>query len=265
MEAQRFDVSLRVRPVSVNQRGPARILTLSSDPARRNFTVGQEQDDLIVRIRTPKHTLNGDPSYVVPNVFRAGQWVDIRVAVVPNILVVQVDGKLRLRDELPDMPLQDWDQSYLLALGNELTGDRTWLGEIHRATVRTPETMVDYAAPGALQRPSRLWYFHQAPTLVPLRGVGPGDAIINLLGFIPLGVVLGGWARGRGRRSSWLAVAVVFAVSLILELGQVGLPQRHPSINDLIFNTLGGFVGIVLAGGFRRVQLAANANDSSAG
>jgi hypothetical protein len=51
-------------------------------------------------------------------------------------LRIEVDGKTCLRKTLPMAPLVDWNPNYLLAVGNELTTDRRWLGTIEQASVR---------------------------------------------------------------------------------------------------------------------------------
>lgn len=51
-----------VKPANTTQAGPARIVTLSADPSRRNFTLGQAADDFEVRFRTNTTSANGEPS-----------------------------------------------------------------------------------------------------------------------------------------------------------------------------------------------------------
>ena len=51
-----------VRPANVTQTGPARIVTCSADPSRRNFTLGQATGDFEMRFRTSTTTPNGEPS-----------------------------------------------------------------------------------------------------------------------------------------------------------------------------------------------------------
>lgn len=46
-------------PATVNQTGPARIVSYSQDPYRRNFTLGQDGPNIIFRLRTPVTGLNG--------------------------------------------------------------------------------------------------------------------------------------------------------------------------------------------------------------
>ena len=118
--------------------------------------MAQDGQDLVVRLRTPKHSFNGSPDYVVSRVFRELEWTDIRVTVEPGSLRVEVNGAGRLADDLPKAPLQDWGRSYRLALGNELTSNRGWLGEIRQAIVRASGTSIDYAERGFLEMPSRM-------------------------------------------------------------------------------------------------------------
>ena len=52
------------------QRGPARIISLSDGPYSRNLTLGQEETDLILRLRTPVTGNNGSsPDIAVPDFF----------------------------------------------------------------------------------------------------------------------------------------------------------------------------------------------------
>jgi VanZ family protein len=63
-------LKLRCRPAGPSQVGPARIVSISTDPYRRNITVGQEGAALVVRLRTPATGPNGnEPELVRPHVF----------------------------------------------------------------------------------------------------------------------------------------------------------------------------------------------------
>jgi hypothetical protein len=50
-----------VTPTDDSQAGPARIVTLSQDPGRRSFTLGQDRDGYEVRLRTTATAENGLP------------------------------------------------------------------------------------------------------------------------------------------------------------------------------------------------------------
>jgi len=76
------------------------------------------------------------------------------------------------------------------------------------------------------------------------------DAIINLIGFIPVGAVMCYWSsqsRTFPRKFEVkLILAFCFFLSLSIEIIQVWLPYRHSSILDLTLNTLGAWVGVLL-------------------
>ncbi|NEO97151.1 MAG: VanZ family protein [Symploca sp. SIO2E9] len=69
-ETSQFTLSTTVATAETSQTGPARIVSLSTDPSERNFTLGQEEADLHFRLRTLLNSKNGtNPELVVPNVF----------------------------------------------------------------------------------------------------------------------------------------------------------------------------------------------------
>ena len=244
VRTNRLVIDLRVRPVSPDQVGPARILTLSKDPHFRNLTVGQQGTDLRVRVRTPWHTRNGTPEVRIANVFKGPEWVDIRVNVEPGQLAIAVNDVQRVRQAYPDSPFEDWEPSYRLALGNEFTLDRPWFGDIAKAEVRVGDVVMDYAQPGLLQMPPT--FFLSKLDLVPFWGITPRDGIVNFFGFIPLGLLAGIWAaRRRGR--TVVACGLIALFSVTLESLQLALPERFTSVNDVILNTLGGTLGVLLA------------------
>lgn len=70
---------------------------------------------------------------------------------------------------------------------------------------------------------------------------GVADVIANVLLFAPLGVVLFLRARRAGR-----SVLLGALLSAAIELIQFHVPGRDPSFGDLLFNTLGTGVGVLL-------------------
>lgn len=59
IETGQISLWLRVRPDDLSAGGPARILSLSRDPGNRNFTLAQQQRDIVFRVRTPATGENG--------------------------------------------------------------------------------------------------------------------------------------------------------------------------------------------------------------
>jgi VanZ family protein len=69
--SSQFTISTIAATSDLDQTGPARILSLSANPARRNFTLGQEHNQLVFRLRTPITGENGVyTALFVPNTFR---------------------------------------------------------------------------------------------------------------------------------------------------------------------------------------------------
>ena len=255
IERSALHVSLEVRALRAEQLGPARIFTLSLDPYLRNLTVGQERSDLIVRMRNPSTSTNGMPSYVIKNVFSSPGWHQIDVSITPTSISIQVDSDVVRTVCLPDSSLSEWSPHYRLALGNELTGNRAWLGDIRKAVVTVGNERFDYLVAGALYIPTHFTvpdkHFHeQSVQWIPFIRDDLGaddfkDWVQNLLWFIPLGWLIA--VVRTPRPSIFVATVLCAALSVTIELGQIFLPTRFPSADDLILNTLGGTIGAWLA------------------
>ncbi len=80
---------------------------------------------------------------------------------------------------------------------------------------------------------------------------GRNDAVLNLLGFIPFGLLVAFWrpgGNGRWKLRAWVVAALAgFVLSATIELGQVWLPTRVSSATDLLLNTIGSALGGWLA------------------
>ncbi|MGI9420619.1 MAG: VanZ family protein [Geminicoccaceae bacterium] len=251
-----MDLSLRFRSAIVDQTGPARLLTLSKDILERNLTIGQDGPDLVLRFRLPGTDKNGlidKQSFLqIPDVFPTAGWVDLRISILPGALRIAKDGETLLEERLAAKALESWDPSYKLALGNELTLDRPWIGEIQTAIIRTGDVAIDYAAPEALRFPKAIVVTTKPPKLTPLKDLNPKDAALNTLLFAPFGLLLGLLINTAGGSTPrWLsafgAVLLVAAVSAAFEALQILVPRRAPSVDDLIFNVIGGALGILAA------------------
>jgi glycopeptide antibiotics resistance protein len=78
----------------------------------------------------------------------------------------------------------------------------------------------------------------------------PGDLIANILLFAPLGFGLAAWwpKQNLRKRAIWLglsAIAIGFLLSLTVEVLQVYIITRSPTITDLITNSVGSEVGFI--------------------
>jgi VanZ family protein len=77
---------------NLTQEGPARLLSLSGDPMHRNFTLGQDKDQLIFRLRTPVTGENGVfTALFVSDVFRDVKPHHFLLRYRDNILRLYID------------------------------------------------------------------------------------------------------------------------------------------------------------------------------
>ena len=76
------------------------------------------------------------------------------------------------------------------------------------------------------------------------------DNLLNLIGFIPFGFILAATLIKFGgtlkKHYFFITVSFCLTVSLIIEILQAWLPSRISSMPDLIFNTLGALIGVVI-------------------
>ncbi len=92
--ASAFTVGVTVLPERPRQRGPARIVTISADTSQRNLTLGQQAEDLTVRLRTPSNGENGQrPEMVVPGILGDGQQHQIIVTYDAPLLAIYIDDE----------------------------------------------------------------------------------------------------------------------------------------------------------------------------
>ena len=117
------------------QTGPARIVTFSTDSGARNFTLGQEGDKLILRLRTPRSGLNGMPPEVRLVTVTPGTPQHVIVTYRPGLLVCYLNGKEVLRTDEFQGDFSNWSPQTLV-LGDELSGDRDWSGSVSRVALR---------------------------------------------------------------------------------------------------------------------------------
>ena len=126
-----FSVEAWIVPANDQQKGPARIVTLSRNGSERNFTLGQDGGKFDVRCRTNKSNKNGIPSL-------ASQAKAVLPELTHVLYTRAKDGVFRLylngalnsegRDE---GSLRVWKDNVQFGLGNEVGGGRLWKGTYH--------------------------------------------------------------------------------------------------------------------------------------
>jgi len=129
-----------VKPANTSQEGPARIVTLSKDSQLRNFTLGQEKDQAVVRLRTTQRTDNGMPGLEA----RANS---LKTELTHLVFTLQPeDGRSRIfvngevvADGNMGKDLSNWDESMRFGLADEWSGDRLWKGTYYLVAVYSRE------------------------------------------------------------------------------------------------------------------------------
>jgi VanZ family protein len=244
IEAETLDVSLEVRPRSTSLSGWAPILTISQGVQRRNLTLAQDGDDLVLGLRSQDTGRRGREAARLAGVLAAGRWLAIDVGLRPGRLTIAIDGMPMLAVALPPVVLGSWDPGSRLALGNETSCERPWLGDLRKAVIAGPDGATDYALAGRTEAPAACRILRHPPKLAPLVPLNRWDALRNTVMYLPLGCLLGMMVRRRNRRSFAALLPVIAGVSLAFEMLQLLVPNRYPSIDDVIFNTAGGALGL---------------------
>ena len=113
----------------LNQAGPARIVSFSSSASSRNFTLGQERDRLIFRLRTTKTDENGTRPETNLCAIEANQSVHIAVTYRSGNLICYRDGVEVLNTDQISGDFSNWSDQHLL-FGDEWDGNRDWAGTL---------------------------------------------------------------------------------------------------------------------------------------
>lgn len=120
-----------ITPANTEQTGPARIVSLSSNPSSRNFTLGQDKDFFDVRFRTTNTDGNGLPSTAGPSKSLSSELTYVvftRDAM--GTITVFVNGKQIVGTTIGG-DLGNWETAHRLSLANEISRDRPWCGQFH--------------------------------------------------------------------------------------------------------------------------------------
>ena len=124
-----------IAPANVEQKGPARIVTLSQNSTERNFTLGQEADKYDFRLRTLNTSNNVSPSLSTEK-----EQTSTRLTHVvytrnrAGLARLYLDGKKAAEKTIAGA-VYNWNGQFRLALGNEFGADRAWLGTYHLVAV----------------------------------------------------------------------------------------------------------------------------------
>ncbi|MBY0401825.1 LamG domain-containing protein [Myxococcota bacterium] len=138
---QTYSVEMWISNLNTTQEGPARIVSYSANSGSRNFMLGQVQYQYVVRNRayTQESNGNGGPDLETYDVDQDAQATLQHVVITYDQLAgrrIFVDG-MWTEDPDPIGPgrLWNWSPNHRLVMGNDVSNDRPWLGQIRFVAV----------------------------------------------------------------------------------------------------------------------------------
>ena len=139
--SQAYSLEMWIANANTTQDGPARIMSYSRSTGSRNFMLGQSLYQYVIRNRAflAESNNNGTPSMETYDVDQDAQSTLQHVTVTYDQLAgrrIYVDGRWTEDiDPIDAGRLWNWDDSHQLVLGNEISNDRPWLGQIRFAAI----------------------------------------------------------------------------------------------------------------------------------
>lgn len=148
-----YSIEAWVVPANVTQDGPARIVSYSGSNTERNFTLGQTLYNYDFFNRTSSSDINGTPTLSTPDA------QEVLQATLQHVVTTydSVNGRrIYVNGELIDVVdpseggnLNDWDENFVLVLGNETSGEYPWQGTIrflaiHSRALNQEQVLANY-------------------------------------------------------------------------------------------------------------------------
>lgn len=129
VQANAFTIIVDIESQDLSQRGPTRIVSLSEGTStdQINLQIGQDGDGIDVRILVGNSYLFGETS---SGVVSLDQTTQITVTYDNGSATLYVDEQTPISLDLPYDTLYGWHDDFVLLVGDELSRDRTFVGEI---------------------------------------------------------------------------------------------------------------------------------------
>ncbi len=132
MDTDELTIEAVVSPAYDHQTGPARIISFSQGIKRRNFTLGQENDQLVLRLQTTETNRNGLDFTLAP--LQTNIPHHVIVSYKPGSLVCYVDGKMVSESSFEHGTFASW-KDYELIFGKEHGSSRHWDGFLRNVAI----------------------------------------------------------------------------------------------------------------------------------
>lgn len=124
----RFSMEMQFISFSDKVSGPARIASSSKDWSLRNWTIGQENNKLVLRLRTTDNGTNGTNTTIELGEIELYKPYHLILSYVPGYLSWALNGEMGQSISLKG-DLSNWEDLSMI-FGNEFSGERSWYGEI---------------------------------------------------------------------------------------------------------------------------------------
>jgi hypothetical protein len=125
-----------VTPAADDLTGPARIVSISRGSGERNVTLGQTNDQYILRLRTSATGQQGTPELMSPEgTLVPDQLQHVIVTFDGQAATMYIDGDAVSQTAHFAGTLNNWDETMSLVIGNETDGNRRWFGSVHLVAI----------------------------------------------------------------------------------------------------------------------------------
>ncbi|MEX0653785.1 MAG: LamG-like jellyroll fold domain-containing protein [Phycisphaeraceae bacterium] len=163
-ETNELTLEATIQPDHADQHGPARIVTFSSTTTSRNFTLGQEGSDLVMRLRTPATGDNAVSPQVTLCTLALDKPNHILVTYQPGRLVCYRNGEKVMETDRIKRGFDNWDEQHLL-FGDEFRPGRAWQGTLEGVAIYNRFMDADEAEANARHSLDRLAKRPVAPSV----------------------------------------------------------------------------------------------------
>ncbi|MAX23562.1 MAG: hypothetical protein CMJ19_03570 [Phycisphaeraceae bacterium] len=131
----KMTLEVKFKTNSIDQTGPANIVSFSNDAYARNFTFAQSQQEYLMRLRTSTTSDNGSESINSSDVLDTENVQHVVMTYDGQHIKLYRNGSTTPEVTAAREGTFDWNNAYRLILGNEEGGSNPWLGKLYRFTI----------------------------------------------------------------------------------------------------------------------------------
>ena len=249
-----YSIFVKALPAHADQFGPARLVSVGSNPYEPSLMLGLDHADIVVRL--PCADGENDAEWRVPR----GDLEELAVTLWPlgngsvsqPLLTVNDRAPLELqyrcpinRHVLSSLVSRPW------TLGNVQSGHRPFVGRITDLEFAAGERQLDLLRESMVETPPSYWIWPER-LYQPDATREQGHWVVVLWHFLGVLVLACLIETGQAPSTAGRTMFVATAFSATLFAGKFLIMGRHPSIADLMLNVGGAATGILLCRRFQR-------------